>query len=268
LTLVVLSLAMVVADHRTTALDPLRTALATAVSPLIFTAHLPYAALEAAGHWRATVDANRRLSRELSRQAIALQRLSALEAENARLRALLGSAERVQGRERFAAVIGVTPDPRRSQLIVDRGDGQGIGLGDAVLGAEGLVGQVIETGALSSRVLLIDDLAHSTPVVVLRNGLRALAQGQGPGVPLSVPYLSSQDDIRLGDVLVTSGLGGRFPPGYPVARVIAVEGSTSEAFLNVQAEPLTPLRRLQDVVVLSVAGGQRPPWDQPLGDAR
>ena len=128
-----------------------------------------------------------------------------------------------------------------------------------MLGAEGLVGQIIETGALSARVLLIDDLAHSTPVVVLRNGLRALAHGQGPGAPLSLPYLSSQDDIRLGDLLVTSGLGGRFPPGYPVARVLSVEGSTSDAFLTVRAEPMAPLRRLQDVVVLSVAGGKRPP---------
>ena len=258
---------MVIADHRTTALDTVRTVFATAVSPLIYTAHLPYAGLALLSQWRATSEDNARLSRELSRQAIALQRLSALEAENARLRALLGSAERVVGRERFAAVIGVTPDPRRSQLIVDRGDGQGIGLGDAVLGAEGLVGQIIETGALSARVLLIDDLAHSTPVVVLRNGLRALAQGQGPGAPLSVPYLSSQDDIRLGDVLVTSGLGGRFPPGYPVARVVSVEGSTSDAFLAVRAEPMAPLRRLQDVVVLSVAGGKRPPWDRPLAPA-
>ena len=132
-----------------------------------------------------------------------------------------------------------------------------------MLGAEGLVGQIIETGALSARVLLIDDLAHSTPVVVLRNGLRALAHGQGPGA-LSLPYLSSQDDIRLGDLLVTSGLGGRFPPGYPVARVLSVEGFTSDAFLTVRAEPLAPLRRLQDVVVLSVAGGKRPPWDRPL----
>ena len=258
---------MVIADHRTTALDTVRSVIATAVSPLIYTAHLPYAGLAVFSQWRATSEDNARLSQELSRQAIALQRLSALEAENTRLRALLGSAERVVGRERFAAVIGVTPDPRRSQLIVDRGDGQGIGLGDAVLGAEGLVGQIIETGALSARVLLIDDLAHSTPVVVLRNGLRALAQGQGPGAPLSVPYLSSQDDIRLGDVLVTSGLGGRFPPGYPVARVVSVEGSTSDAFLAVRAEPLAPLRRLQDVVVLSVAGGKRPPWDRPLAPA-
>ena len=253
-----------IVDHRTTALDTVRTVFATLVSPLIYTAHLPYEGLAVFAQWRATSEDNSRLAKELSRQAIALQRLSALEAENARLRALLGSAERVVGRERFAAVIGVTPDPRRSQLILDRGDGQGIGLGDAVLGAEGLVGQIIETGALSSRVLLIDDLAHSTPVVVLRNGLRALAHGQGPGAPLSLPYLSSQDDIRLGDVLVTSGLGGRFPPGYPVARVLSVEGSTSDAFLTVRAEPLAPLRRLQDVVVLSVAGGKRPPWDRPL----
>ena len=137
---------MVIADHRTTALDTVRTVFATAVSPLIYTAHLPSAGLAVLRHWRATSEDNARLSQELSRQAIALQRLSALEAENTRLRALLGSAERVVGRERFAAVIGVTPDPRRSQLIVDRGDGQGIGLGDAVLGAEGLVGQIIETG--------------------------------------------------------------------------------------------------------------------------
>ena len=96
---------MVIADHRTTSLDTVRTIFATAVSPLIYTAHLPYAALAVFSQWRPTSEDNARLSRELSRQAIALQRLSALEAENARLRALLGSAERVVGRERFAVSV-------------------------------------------------------------------------------------------------------------------------------------------------------------------
>ena len=238
------------------ALDTVRTVFATVVSPLIYTAHLPYEGLAVFAQWRATSEDNSRLAKELSRQAIALQRLSALEAENARLRALLGSAERVVGRERFAAVIGVTPDPRRSQLILDRGDGQGIGLGDAVLGAEGLVGQIIETGALSSRVLLmmISPIAPRGGPQWLRPGSRA-----GPGRPQ--PALS----VKPGRhppwrCACHLGLGGRFL-GHPVARVCPWRLYERRLF-DGPRRAMAPLRRLQDVVVLSW-----PAASVPLGPA-
>jgi rod shape-determining protein MreC len=187
---------------------------------------------------------------QLLAQAGAVQRLEALEEENRRLRALL---EATAGRNlefRFAELIQVSLDPNSHQVLIDRGEDDGVFVGQAVIDGEGVMGQVENTTGGQARVRLISDPEHAIPVQILRTGQRTVALGTGDPGRLSMPNLPMQSDVRVGDRIVTSGLGERFPAGFPVAEITAVDRPAGAAFMNVDALPFATLDRGREVLLV------------------
>lgn len=251
-----------VLDQQTRWLEAPRSALVTVTAPLYVITDQPYAVTEVLlGYVRLRQD-NESLREQLLRLSLDAQRAQALREENERLRALLGSAARVEGRVIFAEVIGVVPDPRARALILGKGDAHGVFEGQPVLDSEGLMGQVVEVGRHSSRLLLITDPSHVTPVLVNRNDYRALLHGTGDASWLELRHVPETADIREDDLLITSGLDGRFPSGYPVAVVASVEREPGEPFLRIRARPLAQLERSRHLGL--VTAEQSPVAIEPL----
>ena len=172
-----------------------------------------------------------------------LQKLATLTEQNVRLRELLNSSALIDDRVLVAELIGVDPNPYTHRVLINKGSNSGVTLGQPVLDARGVMGQVVEVMPYSSRVLLITDSNHSVPVQVNRNGLRAIASGTGDLESIELRYVTDSADIREGDLLVTSGMGQRFPVGYPVAVVTEVQRNTGQPFARVQALPAATLNR-------------------------
>jgi rod shape-determining protein MreC len=193
---------------------------------------------------------NEQLKRDHLETEFRLQRLAALEAENARLRELLDSTARVASRALVAEILSVDLDPYRQRFDVNRGTVDGVYVGQALLDAQGVVGQVVRVGPLTAEAVLITDADHAVPVSVNRNGLRTIAVGTGDSGRLRLPYLTNSADIKEGDLLVTSGLGGVFPAGYPVGRVVEVRLQPEQSFSEVIAEPASALDRDREVLLV------------------
>ena len=251
----VLSVALLFVGQRTDWLDSVRRGLNLVVAPVHYIAHWPVDA----GGWltdqlRTREDLqeeNARLQRKLLILEQKAQRLAVLQAENVRLRELLNSSARVDEQVRVAEVIGSDPDPNRRELVINQGSMTGdVYKGQAVLDSQGLVGQVSEVGSLSSRVLLITDASHALSVKVNRNGVRSILAGTGRADRLEIRYVPETADVREGDLLVSTGLGGRYPDGYPVAEVSSVEHKPGHAFLSIEARPRGRLGRLSHVLLV------------------
>lgn len=193
---------------------------------------------------------NESLRTELLIHKRKLQQMASLAAENVRLRQLLNSAEMIEDRVIIAELIGVSPDPLIHKVIVNRGSNHGVYIGQPLLDANGLMGQVVQVGALSSQVLLITDTTHALPVQVNRTGVRLIAEGLGRLDELALRYVPNTTDIEVGDLLVSSGLGQRFPAGYPVAEVVEVQRDTGKAFATVMAKPKAELNRSRHVLLV------------------
>jgi len=249
-----LSLLLQYIDHRDDYLDTLRKAIGAAVYPLRVIVDTPVSAWSWLNELTASRNElqleNSRLSTERLLTQARLQRYAALEAENARLRAMLEARERMRERVRVAEIMSVSANPFRHVLVVDKGTSDDVYDGQAIVDAEGVVGQVIEAGVASSQCLLISDPGHDLPVEVNRNGLRTIARGTGDFNRLNLPFLPNNADIRVGDLLISSGLGGAFPNGYPVARVTKVERRPGEPFAAISAEPTGALNREREVLLV------------------
>ncbi len=249
---------MMILDHRGQHLEQLRSTLTLLASPLQAIAVLPAHSFQAVASLletrQALREANERLRAERELLLARLQQFEALEAENARLRTLLGSAARVAARALAADVLEVSPEPYTHKLIVTKGARDGAYVGQPVIDAYGVVGQVTQVAAHQARITLITDPGHAIPVLVNRTGLRAIAFGTGEADSLRVPHLTASVDIREGDLLVSSGLGGSFPSGYPVARVTRVIKDPDEAFLDVRARPVAHLALSQRVLLIWPGG--------------
>lgn len=178
------------------------------------------------------------------------QQMAALAAENVRLRQLLNGKDMLQDRVLIAELIGVSPNPLSHVVMINRGSNEGVYEGQPVLDAFGLMGQIIDVDENTSRVLLISDSTHAIPVQVNRNGVRAIAEGTGDLNRLSLRHVSINADIREGDILVSSGLGERFPVGYPVAEVEQVVRNSGQAFARVIARPMARLDRSRHVLLV------------------
>lgn len=231
-----------------------RAVLDTLATPVYWVANLParFSAwtdthIQSRSH---LVEENERLQRENLILQGRSQQMASLQAENVRLRALLNSSALLRDDVLVAELIGVSPDPERLQLLLNKGERDGVFVGQPLIDADGLMGQVVEVSSGSSRALLITDVTHSVPVQVNRNGVRAIAEGTGALGSLEVRHVSSTTDIQPGDLLVTSGLGGRFPEGYPVAVVKEVERDPGEAFARVVATPSAALDRTRHVLLV------------------
>lgn len=177
--------------------------------------------------------------------------LRTLQQENAGLRALLDATERLEEKVTLAELMKVNLDRDNHRVSVGRGLNSGVYVGQAVIDDQGVIGQVTEVMPLTSIIVLITDPSHALPVQVERNGLRTIVRGTGSLSQLVVPYLNQNSDIQKGDVLLSSGLGGRFPNGYPVAKVSDVRVIEDEAFIQVFALPIAKLDRSNHVLLLS-----------------
>jgi rod shape-determining protein MreC len=181
---------------------------------------------------------------------IRLQELNEIRRENERLRALLNSIEEEQGYEvRVAEILSVDME-NRQRFMINRGKSDGVFVGQALLDAEGIVGQVVAVSELSAEAMLITDAVHAVPVTVERSRVRTIAEGDGDSGMLLLPYLPNTADIQPGDRLVTSGLGGVFPRGRPVAEVTEVDLQPEQRFAHVVARPLARLDRDQEVLLI------------------
>jgi rod shape-determining protein MreC len=252
--LVIASVLLMVLDHQRDALRSLRAGLTVAVYPIQVLVDLPFRLAGWTGESFSTrtrlLAENRRLRAESLESRVRLQRLAALEAENSRLRALLESSPAVADRVLVAHILAVDLDPFRHRLVVDKGRRQEVYEGQAMLDADGIVGQITRVGPVSSEAILISDPGHATPVEVNRNGLRTIALGTGDSSRVTLPFLPNNADIEPGDLLVSSGLGGAFPAGYPVAEVVTVERRPGEPFMAVEAEPTGALIREREVLLV------------------
>jgi rod shape-determining protein MreC len=252
--LVTLAIVLMVLDHRNQHLGQIRSLLGAALYPLQRAVDAPYTATRWArdnlGARATLIRENEELRRRLLVQEGRLQRMAALEAENERMRALLESTAKVGDEVLIAEILSVDMDRLRHRVVLNRGSHDGAFLGQALIDANGVVGQITRDRGTSSEALLITDLDHAMPVEVVRNGLRTIAVGTGDLERLLLPYMARNSDIRTGDLLVSSGLGGKFPPGYPVGSVIEVRGDSGEPFLKVTARPAAALDRIHEVLLV------------------
>ena len=256
-----LSILLQAIHNRDDYLDTVRKAIGATVYPLRIIVDAPVSMWNWLGDTSASRNElqleNSRLNAERLLTQARLQRYAALEAENARLRAMLEARERMREQVRVAEIMSVSANPFRHVIVVDKGSTDGVYNGQAIVDAEGVVGQVIDVGVASSQCLLISDPGHDLPVEVNRNGLRTIARGTGEFSSLDLPFLPNNADIEPGDLLVTSGLGGAFPAGYPVAVVDTVTINPQEPFASVTAIPSAALNQMREVMLI---------WSEPADD--
>lgn len=241
-------------DSRLNYFAPVRTALSTISYPIQSTASMPsdfafwirdfFHDRETLREKLTVLEANNMI------QSMRLQKMQALERENLRLRELLGSSFRLQERVQVAELLTVDLDPFSQQVVIDKGDRYGVYVGQPVLDAKGVMGQVTEVTPVSSRVILLTDPSHSIPVQVNRNGLRAVVTGRGLGKLLHMEYLPHNADVRVGDEVVTSGFGGHFPVGYPVGTIVSVELPQGKAFAEILVKPTASLDTSREVMLV------------------
>ena len=250
-----LAVVLIVLDHRGGWLTRMRASANVAVQPLWQLAGLPSRLGQSMRNDAATramlADDNRRLRNELLVLGARQARLQVEAQENARLRGLLGAAERGGLEVQLAPILDIDLDPARQRLVLDAGSGDGVRQGQTVIDAGGVLGQIIAVTPGTATVLLLTDLDHAVPVTIARSGVRLVAYGIGRTDRIEVRNIPLSSDVREGDVVVTSGLGGRFPPGFPVGTVVDMRPDDSHAFLVAELEPAAQLDRGRDVLLLN-----------------
>jgi len=261
LVLVVLSVALMVVDARFTVLKPVRSQMSLVLMQSYWIVDLPQRLYQGVasqfGSRTELIAENEKLKTEALLLQGRLQKLAALTEQNVRLRELLNSSALVNEKVEVAELIGMDPNPFTHRIIINKGERDGVVLGQPVLDARGLMGQVVELMPYTSRVLLLTDTTHSIPVQVNRNGLRAIASGTGNPERLELRHVADTADIKEGDLLVSSGLGQRFPAGYPVATVKEVVHDSGQPFAIVRAVPTAALNRSR-YLLLVFSDGRSP----------
>lgn len=251
--IIIVSIILMMVDHAHDSLAPVRSTLAVAMQPLQIAAELPGEFTEYLGHYfdrGELISDNEALSQKVLLLKVRLQRLAALEAENERIRALLASASSLDQNVLIARILSVTPDPYRHYIKLNKGSADGVFVGQALIDANGIMGQITDVTPLDARAILITDANHGIPVEINRTGLQTIAQGTGKSDQLRLPFLANNSDVEAGDLLVSSGLGGRYPAGYPVAKVTRVKHQPGDEFLDVIAEPTAHLNRGREVLLV------------------
>lgn len=244
-------------DHRQHHADTLRSVLTLIIYPVQAIINFPVAT----GGWLAeNLSSRQRLLTEREQlQAdniqlqLRLQKHEALESENLRLRELLGSSFRVSEKTLIAELMTVDMAPFSQHIVINKGRLHDIYPGQPLLDAHGVMGQTLHVSTLNSTAILITDPSHAIPIEVNRNGLRAIAIGTGDTSRLELPHIPNNADIEIGDLLVTSGLGARFPPSYPVAKVTDIIRNPGDPFATVYAEPTAKLLSTREVLLVWTA---------------
>lgn len=247
-----LALGLIIVDKRYDHLGRIRRVLSVVAYPVQVAVASPFDGWNWFKDSVTTRDALRadkaKLEAELRVAQFRLQRYEALEAETQRLRALRDSTAGVTDRFVIGDVMDVDLDAFRERVLVDKGAGDGVYVGQAVLDSGGVFGQVARVGQLTSEVILVSDPAHAIPVQINRTGLRTIAVGTGDLSRLKLPYLPTSADVIAGDLLVTSGLGGGFPAGYPVGTIAEVKRDPSQSLADVDVRPAAALDRSRELM--------------------
>ena len=256
--LATLSVLLVFVEANTRFLVPVRSVIGTIAQPVYVLANVPTNIWQAGG-WFSDVVSDRtgmraritQLEKQVADLSAVSQQFVAMREENNRLRELLGSSARVPGQKLIAELVAVVPDVQKHRVVINKGTADGVAVGAAVIDTRGLYGQITETARMTSVVLLITDTTHAVPAEVGRNNIRVIAAGLGEYDHLELEAVPKSADIREGDILYSSGLGGRFPQGYPVGTVIEVERLRTENFAFVKVRPAANLDRSRYVLVVS-----------------
>jgi rod shape-determining protein MreC len=249
-----LSVTLMGLDRRTDYVETAREWLSTGLNPF-------YSVVQAPLDWWGWVsgsvtdrvalrEENEHLRSDLRGLRVRLLQYDALSEENRRLRAIRSASQGIAGRTLIAEIMQVSLDPFRHRVRINQGSESGVFKGQPVLDAFGILGQVARVDRYGAEVILISDPEHATPVQVNRNGVRSIAEGTGDMRKLSLASLTVEADVKVDDLLVSSGLDDIFPQGYPVARVTKVERDSSKAFAVVEAKPLAQLDRAREVMLL------------------
>ena len=259
---VALSIVVMTVDQRYHSLNGVRDVLSTVVYPLHYLTRLP----TDARNWlnqnlasRVTLlEENARLRENQAFFNAQLQKLTTLEAENRRLRSLLESVVNAPDRVLIAELLAVDFDPYRHHILLNRGRQHGISVGQPVIDQQGVIGQIIRSDPFTATAILITDPSHALPIQINRTGVRTLARGTGHFQELELPHIPNNEDVKIGDLLVTSGLGGRFPHGYPVGAISKVEFDPGSPFAHIVARPAAQLDRIREVMLLENEPGAAP----------
>lgn len=261
--LVLLTFVLIAVGRYTDYLSPVRHYVNSIAVPFYWLGSVP----QKVGTWfdetftsRQTLEEeNLRLRQQVLLQEARLQKMAALANEANRLRGLMGSSQLLEDTVVVAELLGISPDPKVHKVIINKGAQHGTYVGQAVLDAYGLVGQIVATTPYTSEVLFITDDAHAIPVQLIRNNVRTVVEGVGDLYQLRLRYVPSSMDIVEGDLLVSSGLGGRFPAGYPVATVTDINRDPGEPFVRVIATPTAQLNRSRHVLLVFAANAPSDP---------
>src|SRR5271154_5307101 len=247
-----LALGLIIVDKRYDHLGRIRRVLSVVAYPVQVAVASPFQGWNWFRESVTTRDAlrsdNASLQAELRLAQFRLQRYEALEAESQRLRALRDNTAGVTDRFVIGNIMDIDLDAFRERVLVDKGAQDGVFVGQAVLDAGGVFGQVARVGQLTSEVILVSDATHAIPVQVNRNGLRTIAVGTGDTSRLKLPYLPTSADVIKGDLLVTSGLGGGFPAGYPVGTVAEVKRDPAQSLADVDVRPAAAFDRSRELM--------------------
>ena len=259
------SLIMMTVDHRQGHLEKVRSALSVFVDPLQYIANLPVTVT----NWVSEALTTRAMLMEeiawLRDEQLTLsskiQKYEILQAENERLRKMLQSSKKFDERVLIAELLAVDLQPFRHQIVINKGQREGVYDGQPIVDANGVMGQIVHVGPFSSTVLLLTDPTHAIPVQINRNGLRSIAVGTGQRHILQLEHLSNNVDIREGDLVVSSGLGSRFPSGYPVGIVHNISRVLGEPFVQVTIIPSAQLEKNREVLLVWPETSPRPSAD-------
>ena len=251
---IVISLFTITYDVYTDSSKQIRSYLNTLVAPIQYLANLPEELLDATSKYAATksslLQENEKLRELQLIQNEKLQRYGMLISENAKLRALLKTNERIEADKTVAEIMAVASNPFSQYVLIDKGSSDDVYQSQPVLDDLGVVGQIFTVGTTNSRVILITDQTHAVPIRLLRNDVRGILHGTGNLNQLELVNLPHGSDVKVGDLLITSGLGQLFPDGYPVAEVTEILPDVSKPFMKIIAKPVAELDRLKHVLLL------------------
>lgn len=243
------------ADNRMNIGQQTRKQLSVVIEPVWWLASLPARTWSGVDDELATRQAlqesNERLVRELQIVTARMQRMNAINVENQRLRDLVNATRNGSLQVQMVSILDVDLNPYQQRIVLNAGSRQGVKIGQAIMDAGGILGQVIEVSESKATALLVTDADHAIPVQVARSGFRSIAFGTGEPDSLSISDIPQSADIRKGDILVTSGMGGRFPAGFPVAIVDTLKPNDTGLFMVGRAKPAARLDRGLEVLLLN-----------------
>lgn len=245
---------MMTVDHRLDYLETVRSYLSTVVYPVQYVVNLPVEVgsfvSESLVSRKALMDENHQLREENLLLKTRSQKFDTMVLENQRLRGLIESPIRQGERVLVADLLAVQQATDTHKFVLNKGKNDGVFLGQPIVDERGVLGQIVHVGPVSSTGIMVIDTEHAIPVEVNRSGVRAIAVGNGFNADLRLDFLSPESDVKEGDLLISSGMGGHFPKGYPVGKVKTVAMHPGENFMQVNVEPIASLAKAREVLLL------------------